>query len=135
MNNIIAPEQGGWKPSTWGCIDQLLVNKHITNEVKSKRRNLFCVWLHYQKAYNSVPHSWTLEALCLAKIPEDIINSIEKLPKIWGAQIHLNSRANNIVTDVIKYLCGVIQGDNLSILLFILSINPLSFLLTHQDIN
>ena len=42
MNNIIAPEQGRGKPGTWGCIDQLLVNKHITNEVKSKRRNL-CV--------------------------------------------------------------------------------------------
>ena len=129
MSNIIAPEQGGGKPGTWGYIDQLLVNKHITNEVKSKRRNLLCAWLDYQKAYDLVPHSWRLEALRLAKIPEDIINSIEKLTKIWASQIHLNSRADKIVTDVIKYLCGVIQGDNLSVLLFILSINPLSFLL------
>ena len=45
MNNIIAHEQGGGKPCTWSCIDQLLVNKHITNEVNSKRRNLLCAWL------------------------------------------------------------------------------------------
>ena len=28
-NNIIAPTQGGGKPGTWGCVDQLLINKHI----------------------------------------------------------------------------------------------------------
>ena len=70
-----------------------------------------------------------LEALRLAKMPEDIINSIEKLTKILATQIHLNSRTDNIVINVIKYLCGVIQEDNLSVLSFILSINSLSFLL------
>ena len=50
-NNIITPAQGGGKPGTWGCVDQLLINKHIANEVKQKRRNLLCSWLDYQKAY------------------------------------------------------------------------------------
>ena len=43
-------------------IDQLLVNEHITNKVKSKRSNPLCAWLDCQKPYNSVPHSWMLEA-------------------------------------------------------------------------
>ena len=128
-NNIIAPAQGGGKPGTWGCVDQLLINKHITNEVKQKRRNLLCAWLDYQKAYDSIPHSWILEALRLAKVPEDIIKSVERLTDIWATQIQLNSNIGSITTDVIRYLCGVIQGDTLSVLLFILSLNPLSFLL------
>ena len=33
------------------------------------------------------------------------------------------------MTDLIKYLCGILQGDCLSLILFILSVNPLSFLL------
>ena len=78
-NNIMAPAHGGGKPGTWGCVNQLLINKHITNEVKQKRRNLACVWLDYQKAYDSIPHSWMLEALRLAKVPDDIIKSVERL--------------------------------------------------------
>ena len=129
-NNIIAPAQGGGKPGTWGCVDQLLINKHITNEVKQKRRNLLCTWLDYQKAYDSIPHSWMLEALRLAKVPDDIIKSVKRLTDIWATQIQLNSNTWSITTDVIRYLCGVIQGDTLSVLLFILSLNSLSFLLT-----
>ena len=49
-NNIIAPEQAGGKRGTWSCIDQLLINKHLTNEVKHNRRNFLCAWLDYQKA-------------------------------------------------------------------------------------
>ena len=71
-----------------------------------------------------------LEALGLAKVPDDIIKSVERLTDIWATQIQLKSNTGSITTDVIRYLCGVIQGDTLSVLLFILSLNPLSFLLT-----
>ena len=33
------------------------------------------------------------------------------------------------MSDLIRYLCGIFQGDSLSVLLFILAVNPLSFLL------
>ena len=98
-------------------------------EVKHKRRNLLCAWPDHQKAYDSIPHSWVLEALCLTKVSQDIFNLIEKLTKIWSTQIYLNSKSDSIITDVIKYMCGVIQGDTSSVLLLILSLNPLSFLL------
>ena len=45
--------------------------------------------------------------------------------KVWAAKVYLNTTE----TDVINYLTGVLQGDCLSLLLFILSVNPLSFLL------
>ena len=36
-------------------------------------------------------------------------------------------------TDFINYLRGILQGDILSLILFVLSVNPLSFLLKEQD--
>ena len=41
----------------------------------------------------------------------------------------MNSKSDSVITDVIKYLCGVIQGDTFSVLFFILPLNPLSSLL------
>ena len=55
-NNTITPEQAGGKPKVWGCIEQLLLNKSILNEVKQKKRNLIMIWLDYQKSFDSIPH-------------------------------------------------------------------------------
>ena len=42
-NNTITPEQAGGKPEVWGCIEQLLLNKSILNEVKQRKRNLITI--------------------------------------------------------------------------------------------
>ena len=39
-NNIIYPEQAGAKKGMWGCIDQLLINKVVSEEVRKYPRNL-----------------------------------------------------------------------------------------------
>ena len=48
-NNIITKEQAAGKRGSWGCTDQLLINKMIYDEVTSNRRNLVTVWLDYKK--------------------------------------------------------------------------------------
>ena len=45
----------------------------------------------------------------------------------------MNTDKEQIETDEIKYLNGILQGDLLSLILFILSVNPLSFLLERCD--
>ena len=52
-NNFITTDQ----QDVWGCVEQLLINEMILNEVKHNRRNLYTVWLDYQKTFDSVPHS------------------------------------------------------------------------------
>ena len=69
VNNILGIEQAAAKKGSWGCTDQLLINKAIMEEVKSKRRNLVCIWLDYKKAFDSLPHDWLIKALHLAKSP------------------------------------------------------------------
>ena len=41
----------------------------------------------------------------------------------------INGEKDSYVSNTMKYLKGLFQGDSLSVLLFILSLNPMSFLL------
>ena len=128
-NNIITDEQAAAKHGSWGCTDQLLVNKAIMKEVTKGRKNLFCIWMDYKKAFDSVPHDWLLKALGLAKVPPDIIEAIERLLKGWETKATLQTTNGTIETDSIKYRRGILQGDSLSVILYVLSVNPASFLL------
>ena len=47
-------------------------------------------------------------------------------------KIHLYEEIDSIETSEIEYYKGIIQGDMLSLVLFILSVNPLSFILRKE---
>ena len=101
----------------------------ILDKVRSNRRNLFMMWSDYKKAFDSIPHHWLIEALQLAKIPDMLLNAIVKLTEKWATKVYLHTNNTVSVTDTIRDLAGVLQGDCLSLLLFILCVNPLSHLL------
>ena len=128
-NNIITTEQAGGKKDVWGCLEQLLINKTVMDEAKHYRRSLVTMWLDYQKAFDSVPHQWLIKALQLAKLPQVIISALEHLITKWSTNVHLQTTETTIISDEIKYNRGIFQGDSLSVILFILCLNPLSFLL------
>ena len=102
----------------------------VLDQVKQQRRNLFLMWFDYQKAFDSVPHSCIIKALQLAKVPENVLNAILRLMELWATKVNLLAEGTNIETESINYLIGVFQGDCLSLMLFILSVNPLSFMLS-----
>ena len=130
-NGIITNEQAAGKKNVWGCTEQLMVNKIVLNEVRKQRRNLYTVWLDYAKAFDSISHSWMLQALRLAKIPENIVIMIEKLSKLWPTIVTIKGDDQSILTKEIKYFKGIFQGDSLSVILFILCLNPLSYLINN----
>ena len=128
-NEIVTDEQAGGKKCVWGCAEQLLINIAVLKEVKKQRRNLITVWLDYAKAFDSVSHSWLFTALRLAKVPENIVVSIEKMSKLWATIVTLKGANQTIKTDIVTYLKGIFQGDSLSVILFVLGVNPLSFMI------
>ena len=86
------------------------------------------VWLDYRKAFDSVPHSWLIQALKLAKVPPKVVKAIETLTNRWYTILSINNRDESMTTEIIKFLKGVLKGDSLSVLLFIISLNPSSFI-------
>ena len=127
--NIVTPEQAAGKKRVWGTVEQLLINKSILKEVRLMRRNLVTVWLDYRKAFDSIPHSWLLHALKLAKLPNHLLIAIKNLTESWYTKLNLYGKNESIVSNVIKIITGIYQGDSLSVILFVLALNPLSHLL------
>ena len=76
------------------------------------------------KAFESIPHQWLLEALKLAKLPADLIKCIETLTKKWATNITLQTEKHESVSSLIRYLSGILQGDSMSLILFVLCLNP-----------
>ena len=111
--NGIVTEQAAGKRGSWGCSDQLLINKMIQEQVIANRKNLVTVWLDYQKAFDSILHSWLIRSLELAKVPKVIINAIKKLMLKWRTKVFLHGENTSVETDLINYRRGILQGDTL----------------------
>ena len=60
-------EQKGCRRGSYGCKDQLMINKMILENCKRKR-NLSCAWIDYKEAFDSDPHGWILRSLELFKV-------------------------------------------------------------------
>ena len=116
-------------PRCGGCIEQLRLNKSILNEVKQEKRNIITISLDYQKASDSIPHDWMIQSLRLVKIPEKLVTATEALTKQWTTIVQLHGDQSSITSDVINFSNGFFQGDSISVLLFILFLNPPSYML------
>ena len=65
----------------------------------------------------------------LAKLPNHLLTTIKNLTESWYTKLNLNGKDDSIVSNVIKIIRGICQGDSLSVILFVLALNPLSHLL------
>ena len=52
---------------------------------------MLCIWLDNKKAFDSVPHSWLINSLQLAKVPLAIVTAIERLTKTWSTNAYLQT--------------------------------------------
>ena len=113
-NDIFPEEQKGCTRNSYGCKDQLLINKAIIEDCKRKKKNLSVAWIDYRKAYDSIPHSWILKTMSIYKFNNKLINFMEKSMKSWNTTMYLNHARGLITTDKISIKQGIFQGDSLS---------------------
>ncbi|XP_044760256.1 uncharacterized protein LOC123317689 [Coccinella septempunctata] len=62
-NKILAWEQNGCRRGGRGSKELLVIDNTITKQAKRKKKNIAMAWIDYQKAFDSVPHTWLLEIL------------------------------------------------------------------------
>ena len=53
-NDLFPIEQKGCRRRSYGYKDQLLINRMIIEDCKSKHRNFSMAWIDYRKAFDSV---------------------------------------------------------------------------------
>ncbi|XP_044764461.1 uncharacterized protein LOC123321024 [Coccinella septempunctata] len=129
QNNIMAWEQNGCREKGRGSKELLLIDKMLTRQAKRRLKNISMAWIDYQKAYDSVPHSWLVEILEIYKVNRLAINLIKSLMSTWRTTLSIKTRTTTYRTEEIQIRNGIFQGDGLSPLLFCLALNPLSNML------
>jgi len=134
INEILPFEQKGVRRKARGCKDHLMIDKLIDEDAKRKKRSVSLMWIDYKKAYDSVPHSWIIEAMKLYKIDDTIINFIELLMPAWRTKIYLPHEKGCITTDDINIERGIFQGDSLSPLIFCLCLIPITNILKRAKV-
>ena len=133
-NNLIPEEQKGNASKTFGTIDQLIINKMIMEDAKTRKKNISTAWIDYKKAFDSVPHDWIIDTLKIHQFDDITMHFIETTMKNWKISINLPFCDGQINTDPFSIKTGMFQGDSPSGLLFILSLLPLSWLLKRSNL-
>ena len=100
--SIMTPEQKGGKKDCYGCKDQLMINNAILENYKKKKKNLSTAWINYQKAFDSVPHSWILACLRMYKINPVLITFIEASMRQWKTNVVLVHESGVLETGLIS---------------------------------
>ena len=118
LKELLPCKQEGCQKGSYGCKDQLPINRMIMENFHKKKRSLSTAWIHYCKALDSVPHSWILKALDIYKVSPVIINFLKTSMKLWNTNLFLYQTKGSMKPDKININCRTFQGDSLSTLLF-----------------
>ena len=128
LNKLFPEEQKGCRKKSRGCKEQLAIDKLILRHCKRTKSSLYMAFIDYQKAYDSIPHSWILKAMEMCKINPQIIRLFESSFQ----QCVVNIVQSGSALGKIHIKRGLFQGDAVSPIHFIVGLIPLSLLLTSQ---
>ena len=88
-------------------------------------------YIDYRKAYDMVPHYWILEMVEITGFAKNVGSLIRRSMSNWCTV--LNSDGKNLGNVKIAIARGILQGDSLSPLLFVLVMTPLTILLRKEN--
>ncbi|GAB1223672.1 hypothetical protein ENUP19_0158G0032 [Entamoeba nuttalli] len=120
--------QIGCKKYTYASKEGLLYNTIIIQLLLKAKWKWVETYYDVSKAYDSINHQWIKQCLIYFNIPLSVINSILYILN----NTYLNLYYNKESVGMINVERGIIQGDSLSPLLFVLSIDVLSKQLDKQ---
>lgn len=126
-NNLLDEEQKGCRKNSKGCKEQLIIDSIITGHAKRKKKSLYCAYIDYQKAFDSVPHSWLIEVLTMFGINNTIVNFLGSTMAHWKTKLVMPGLSECELPIAIKR--GIFQGDALSALWFTIALKPLTMTL------
>jgi len=74
-------------PGSKGCKDQLMISKAICEDCRRRNKNLSIAWIDYQKAFDSVPHSWVEKSIELVGVNSKIVRFCKLSMEKWNTRL------------------------------------------------
>ena len=85
-------EQKGCHPGSKGCKDQLMISKAIYEDCRRRNKKLSIAWIDYQKAFDSVPHSWVEKSIELVGVDSKIVRFCKLSMEKWNTRLILKTK-------------------------------------------
>jgi len=90
-------QQKGCHPGSKGCKDQLMISKAmhedcIKRKEKKRKKNLSTAWIDYQKAFDSVPHSWVEKSVEFVGVNSKTVRSCKLSMEKWNTRLNLKTK-------------------------------------------
>ncbi|TBU20063.1 reverse transcriptase, partial [Hamiltosporidium tvaerminnensis] len=116
---MLAENQLGSVRGVQGAKEQALLNIALNKEYGN---NLKATWIDVKKAYDSIDHAYLTQCIENLNLPDWILKFIKVIISKW--KIDISVGPEKIMSKKIER--GILQGDSLSPLLFVLCMDPLS---------
>ena len=125
--NILGHEQVGFR-SNHSTLDHILALQILINYYTHKKKQLYCAFVDYSKAFDFVNRTYLWQKLLQSNINGKIFNVIKNMYNNAKSQISVK----NLLSESFPCQVGVRQGENLSPLLFALFLNDFKIFLSEK---
>jgi hypothetical protein len=130
---LLPAEQKGCHPGNKGYKDQLIISKAIYVDCTRRKKILSIAWTDYQKAFDSVPHSWVQKSMEMVRVNSKTARFCKLSMEKWNTTLHLKTKKEVMQSQPIQIRREIFQGDSLSPLLFGIALSPLTHELNRVD--
>jgi len=126
-NRIVGPEQAGFK-SDFSTIDHIFVLKALSDLYLKKHKRLYCCYIDYQKAFDTINRSKLWSKLLSLGMQGKVLDVITNMYIKAKSCVSINGAESGY------FPChtGVRQGENLSPLLFSIYLSDLNNFLSSE---
>jgi hypothetical protein len=125
-HNLLPAEQKECHSGSKRCKDQLLISKAILEDCKKRRKNLNMALIDYEKAFDSVVHSWIETSIELIGVNDENVKFCKLYKEKWITKLQLKTNQELLQSKLIKVNRGIFQGYSLSPLFFCIALIPLT---------
>ena len=132
-SHLLQVDQRRGRVDTKGCLDNLLIDKTVAENAKINHKNLSMVWIDIKKAFDLVSHEWIIKVLQMYETHPKIISLIEKIINSWTITLEIVTAQDKEHIGPITVNRGIMQGDDLSILLYAISVDLISWAIRSSE--
>lgn len=126
-NSCLTDAQFGFRPG-YCTVDAIFALQSLVSEFLANKKKLYCCFVDYQKAFDSVNHVKLWRRLIKMGVTGKFLSVIKSMYQ----QIRSCIKFNNVCSDFYTCHKGLVQGEALSPLIFSLFVNDIELELMHN---